>query len=304
MQSRAIRIQAPAKLHLRLRVLAPEPSGYHSIETLFCAISLSDQLEIEPASPGVHLEVSGGIETGPAEENLVVRAAHEFFDRAGIEPAVRIRLEKSIPAAAGLGGGSSDAAATLRALNRLHDEPLDGRILLELGLHLGSDVPFFLSRTPFALAWGRGERLLNLNPLSSAHILVAHPGPELATRDAYQRLAELRGEPYTPHPAVLSIEALGSWEEVREYAANDFEFIAFERIARLPHMIRMLLDEGASIALLSGSGPAFFGTFSDPESAQRARQKLQRTGLRTWAATPLQSWPEPVLRVDPDPALD
>jgi len=138
-----VRRGAPAKVNLSLRVLARERSGYHQLETLFCALELRDEIEIERGGGALSLQVEGA-ELGPPEENLVHRAAVAFHDAAGIRPDTRIRLRKRIPAGAGLGGGSSDAAATLAALNALHGAPLGPTHLLRLGAELGSDVPFFL----------------------------------------------------------------------------------------------------------------------------------------------------------------
>nr|MBA2671838.1 4-(cytidine 5'-diphospho)-2-C-methyl-D-erythritol kinase [Gemmatimonadota bacterium] len=139
-----VRIEAPAKVNLRLVVLAREESGFHGLETVFCALSMSDVLTLKRGVGGIALTVEGGIATGPPEENLVVRAARRFYSEIGEQPAIRIVLEKRIPSAAGLGGGSSDAAACLLALNTMYGEPLDTATLMQLGSELGSDVSFFL----------------------------------------------------------------------------------------------------------------------------------------------------------------
>ncbi|MBA2244718.1 MAG: 4-(cytidine 5'-diphospho)-2-C-methyl-D-erythritol kinase, partial [Gemmatimonadetes bacterium] len=170
-----VEVLAPAKINLWLRILAREESGYHSLETLFCAVSLADTVRISRA-PELVFEVEGEIEVGPPERNLCVRAAERFYREMGRTPEVRIELVKRIPSAAGLGGGSSDAAATLRALNTLHGGPMPSDMLLQMGSELGSDVPFFLCGSPLALAWGRGERLLALPPLPPRPVLIAHPG--------------------------------------------------------------------------------------------------------------------------------
>lgn len=153
-----LQLRAPAKLNLHLAVLARETSGYHQIETVFCALELADRLEVRRAGAGIVLEVDGA-DLGPSEENLAHRAARTFYEAAAIAPEAEIRLEKHIPVGAGLGGGSSDAAAAMRALNMLHGTPLDEAALLQAAATLGSDVPFFLSGGPLALAWGRGERI-------------------------------------------------------------------------------------------------------------------------------------------------
>ncbi|HEX2091942.1 MAG TPA: hypothetical protein VHG28_06045, partial [Longimicrobiaceae bacterium] len=181
-----VRVEAPAKVNLRLRILAREETGYHALETLFCAVSLADTVEVRPGGAGIALEVRGGVDTGPPEHNLVVRAAERFYRDLGGSPALRIELTKRIPAAAGLGGGSSDAAATLRALNLLHGEPFARAGLLQMAIGLGSDVPFFLCGSTLALGWGRGERLLALPPLPTRPVLIAHPGVAMPTGEAFR----------------------------------------------------------------------------------------------------------------------
>lgn len=298
MNTESISVDACAKVNLRLAVLAREESGYHSLETVFCGISLSDRIEIRPSGAGVELAVEGAVDTGPPEENLVLRAANLFFDASGIGPAVRILLRKRIPSAAGLGGGSSDAAATLRALNLLHEEPLSGSRILQLGARLGSDVPFFLTGTPLALAWSRGERLLELPPLPPRPVVIAHPGVAMPTPAAFKRLAELREGVHALEPAAISSDSFRSWESLAALAVNDFEFVAFERIPTLTNAMRALLDAGAEITLLAGSGASIFGVFPTDEQAADGEQILSKMGLATWRCETIGRWPEPRLGID------
>lgn len=270
----AVVIRAPAKINLRLRVLAREESGYHQIETIFCAVDLADRLEIRPGPPGIGLEVVGAVPGAPAD-NLVHRAAVAFSRAAGISPAVRIRLEKHIPVGAGLGGGSSDAAATLRALNKLAGRPLAPSVLLRIGATLGSDVPFFLGGSALALAWGRGERLLTLPPLPSVPVIIVSPGFAIATADAYRDLARLReGIAAPPAPALLHGHDLGSWTAIAALAGNDFEPPTFQRYPALAELRTALHDAGATIALLAGSGSSLFGIFADEETRAAATDRI------------------------------
>ncbi len=289
-----VRVDAPAKINLRLLVLARETSGYHSLETVFCGVSLSDRLTVAPAEPGIHLDVVGDIDTGPPGDNLVVRAARAFYGRIGREPAVRIRLEKRIPSAAGLGGGSSDAAATLKALALLHPETLGLDELLECAAGLGSDVPFFLSPTPFALAWGRGERLLAVKPPSRRTVVIAHPGVGISTAEAYRSLAEryAHGSAGRVNSAVvLDRGALGRWENLAHLACNDFDQVARDRIPGFDDVLSILQGAGSDIAMLAGSGSAIFGVFSDRPAARDAASRLEARGLRVWTALTLAHWP-------------
>lgn len=265
-----IRAKAPAKVNLRLKILAREESGYHQLETIFCAIELADRLEIARTAPGLELEVVGA-ELGPPEENLVHRAAMAFFNAARIEPAARIRLEKVVPAGAGLGGGSSDAATTLLALNKLFNTPLSPITLFRIGAMLGSDIPFFLSGAPRALAWGRGERLLPLPPLPPAPMLIVVPDFAIATAEAYRELAEARAaRTATAQPAIIDPNRLGSWNEIARIAENDFELSGFQRYPKLRAVKVSLQDAGATLPLLAGSGSAIFGIFPDQQTLETA----------------------------------
>jgi 4-diphosphocytidyl-2-C-methyl-D-erythritol kinase len=270
-----MKLGAAAKVNLSLRILAREESGFHQLETLFCAIDFCDELELSPSSPGLRLLVHGP-DLGPPEDNLIVRAAQAFCAATDIEPALEIVLHKVIPPGAGLGGGSSDAAATLLALNALHGKPLSHAALLDLAARLGSDVPFFLCGSSLALGWGRGARLLALPPLPSAPVLLVLSGYAVRTSDAYRALAEQRAiEPAPPAPAVQRLDALASWSGVTEIAHNDFETLIFDLHPQLGEIKTALLDHGAILALLSGSGSAMFAIFAGDDAAAAAAPLIE-----------------------------
>jgi 4-diphosphocytidyl-2-C-methyl-D-erythritol kinase len=271
-----LRGAAPAKLNLRLAVLAQENTGYHQIETIFCALELADSIEISSASDDVTLDVVFEgvlpVDLGPVERNLAVRAARAFFDAARLPPRAAIRLVKRIPTGAGLGGGSSDAATVLVLLNRAHGKPLPRDELLRIGAALGSDVPFFLSGAALALGWGRGGRLLPLPPLPQRAVLLAAPGEGVATADAYAALAETRRRADPPPAAVLT--PLTDWTAARELATNDFEPVIFARLPLL-HELRAAIEEnGAAIARMTGSGSVVYGIFEEQAAARAAAERL------------------------------
>lgn len=295
--SGAVVVRAPAKVNLFLRILAREESGYHQIETLFQALELHDTIRLERGSePGVRLDVTGsspapdgeavdgsGDELGPEEENLAYRAAVAYRERAGLagDPGVRIRLEKAIPAGAGMGGGSSDAAAVLRALDALHPGALEPRALMSVAAGLGSDVPFFLAPGPLALAWGRGERILGLPALEPRPVVVVVPDFRMATPEAYGLLARRRAGVASPPtgpaasailapPLPLGLAELSSWEGVRGRAGNDFEEVVFDEHAEGRKILEALGSAGGNPALLSGSGSALFGVFEAGGTADEA----------------------------------
>ena len=292
----SVTILAPAKVNLRLKVLAQQTSGYHSLESVFCALSLGDEITVRPGAGEIELSVEGSVDLGPADENLALRAARRFFLELGGEgEGARIELRKRLPVAAGLGGGSSDAAATLLSLNALHGEPIPPERLVELGGELGSDVPFFLCGSPLALGWGRGERLLALPPLPARAVLVAHPGVAMPTGQAFQRIAELRGGGYNPPAYTLDSASLASWEGIRPLAENDFEHAALERVPTIGAAKAAMTAAGAEIALLAGSGSAVFGVFPSTGAAHSAAGELAALGYATWPAETLEALPTPAV---------
>ncbi|MCJ7629162.1 MAG: 4-(cytidine 5'-diphospho)-2-C-methyl-D-erythritol kinase [Longimicrobiales bacterium] len=269
-----LKLHAPAKVNLFLRVLAQEKSGFHQLETLFTSLEFGDTLSMEAAPSGITLETDGP-PMGPLEENLVYRAAKGFLEEGGVEGGVRIHLKKGIPLAAGLGGGSSDAGATLRGLRALFPGALGEEELLRLAGALGSDVPFFLSPSPLTLAWGRGDRLLPLPPLPPAPVLLALPPIEVRTPVAYGLLArEREDDPQGHSPGFLSPETFSSWEKVGEQAENDFEGPVFREYPLLGRIRGALRGSRPILSLLSGSGAALFGLYPDQSTAAVAKADL------------------------------
>jgi 4-diphosphocytidyl-2-C-methyl-D-erythritol kinase len=263
-------------------VLAREAGGYHQVETLFCRTALHDELTFDAAPHGLTLTVDGE-EPGDPGDNLVTRAAHAFARSTGIDPAVHITLHKRIPAGAGLGGGSSDAATTLHALNARHGEPLSRDELLEIGRQIGSDVPFFVTGADLALGWGRGERLLTLPPLECAHLLIAVPDQPIATASAYAALAARRTADAGHAARSIETDTLTSWNRIARLASNDFEEIAIGRIPAIARVRDCLRSHNARITLLCGSGSAMFGLFDRDDARDAAAHALfaECPGMRT-----------------------
>jgi len=291
--SRSVSLAAPAKINLVLRVLHRRADGYRELETVFQMISLADRVVVtvldegDDEHHGVHLDLDGP-DLGPVESNLAYRAAASFIEATGIDRGARIRLTKVIPAGAGLGGGSSDAAAVLRCMAHLTGEG-DSGLLHTLASELGSDVPFFLGPEPIALGRGRGEILTPLAPLPAGHLVVALPNLHVSTVGAYQALAKTRvaaeqaetdgGGPTSPEATVLrtrgdeTFQGL-DWMAVRTLAENDFEGVVAPRYDPIGASIDGLVKEGAVLALLSGSGAASFGLFEDRGAAGAAASAL------------------------------
>lgn len=277
-------VAAPAKVNLRLSVGAREPSGFHPLDTLFCSLHLADSVVLRGGEgPEPQLDVGSARplkeapDMGPPAGNLAVQAARAFMERAGIERGPEIRLVKRIPTGAGLGGGSSDAAAVLRAMRRLYPGDLDAGDLTALGTELGSDVPFFVMGVPFAQGTGRGERLAALPPLPARPVVVVIPDFPVATAEAYRWLDQDRDREGTGAPDVPDQPAHGrnlTWDTVGDEAVNDFEDPVFDRHPRLREIRDRLREAGARPALLAGSGSSIFGVFDHGGGARSAADAL------------------------------
>jgi 4-diphosphocytidyl-2-C-methyl-D-erythritol kinase len=260
---------SPAKVNLCLRVLGRREDGYHEILSLMQQISLCDEMTFEQADgllvrcPGTTLPVD--------RENIVYRAAEAYFTRIATPPGIEITLRKKIPIAAGLGGGSSNAATTLMALNEMFGSPLSREELLKMGATLGADVPFFIFGKT-AWASGIGERLSEAPPLPPLCFLLINPGFAVSTKSVYQRL-DLG---LTNGAINYSIPRFYTAEDVFRGLANDLEKVTIGLYPVLERIKALLLANGAGGALMSGSGPTVFGIFSDEEAAQRAGQRLER----------------------------
>ncbi len=256
--------QAPAKINLFLRVLSRRPDGYHEIFSLMQKISLSDELSFQHRPEGIVLHCSAS-DLPNVEDNLVFRAARLIFAHKNYTSGVEITLDKKIPTAAGLGGGSSDAAATLMALNELCSFGLSKNELMQLGLKLGADVPFFIFGDS-AFATGIGENLTSCKNLPQLHLVLLNPRFPLSTKTVYDNL-NLRLTSEKINYSMPRLSALG--DVVRELH-NDLEEVSLQMHPELGDLKEILLRHGALGALMSGSGPTVFGIFSDEKSACNA----------------------------------
>lgn len=275
MSDGSVRVSAPAKVNLFLRVLARESDGYHGIETLFCLLDLADAVEATRTdTPGVTLEVEGGIDTGPAADNLAVRAAHAVLDATGRPFGVHLRLAKRIPARAGLGGGSSNAAAALTAVNQLANNAVPRHELLQFAARLGSDVPFFFSGASLALGWSHGERLLRLPPLPPAPVLLVTPPIPIATAAAYGWVDEARQTQGRRGGVVLDLGVLRSWGDIGRMAGNDFESPVFSHAPGVRSAFEAMVLTRPLVCRLSGSGSTIFAVYRSERDRDDARMML------------------------------
>jgi 4-diphosphocytidyl-2-C-methyl-D-erythritol kinase len=260
-------VSAQAKVNLRLRVLARETSGFHQLETLFLRLTLADTVTVRRTEGARTLDVAGSVDAGalgPVERNLAWRAAAAYVEAAGWRDGVAIELVKRIPVGGGLGGGSADAGAVLRALDAIAPAPLGEASLLRIAGTLGADVPFLVSEHAYALGWGRGERLLALGPPPSREVVLLVPAFGVDTAEAYGWLAADRarggaGADLAEPAGVLDTTRLGSWEALAPLAVNDFEPVVAARHPAIAELVDGLRASGCAPAMMSGSGSVVFG---------------------------------------------
>jgi 4-diphosphocytidyl-2-C-methyl-D-erythritol kinase len=267
---------ALAKINLLLRVLGKQEDGYHSIETLLCLVNLSDTLTAERRTGrGVSLELSGADLGNPAE-NLAVRAAERVLEATGNRFAVHLTLQKRIPVRAGLGGGSSDAAAALHLVNGLAGNAVPRHELLQFAAGLGSDVPFFLTGAPLALAWNRGERMIRLPPLPSSPALLLVPPVPIATPEAYSWVDSGRSDSARRGALALDLDALARWGDIGRMAGNDFESPVFGRYPAIRAAFEALVTTRPLVCRMSGSGSTLFAIYRSHRDREDAATMLGR----------------------------
>jgi 4-diphosphocytidyl-2-C-methyl-D-erythritol kinase len=283
MTARAASVVAQAKLNLGLRVLARERGGFHAIETVFVRLALGDLVRVRSTTGARTLDCRGA-DVGPVERNLAWRAALAYAHATGWPTGWEIEIDKHVPAEGGLGGGSADAGAVLRALNALAPHPIAEDELLALATPLGSDVPFLTSAAPAALAWGRGERMLRIPSLPERHAALVLPSFGVSTAEAYGWLTEGRGE-YAPIARLFTLEQLASWESLAPLTGNDFEPVVAVRHPELPAIIARLRAAGATIARMTGSGSTLYGIFAEPPAPDSLAHAGDARVLLTTTAT-------------------
>jgi 4-diphosphocytidyl-2-C-methyl-D-erythritol kinase len=273
----AVTLPALAKVNLFLRVLSRNQDGYHSLETLLCLIDLADTLQAERRDGrGVSIEVHGA-DLGAAGENLAVRAAARVLEATGNRFAVHLSLTKRIPAQAGLGGGSSDAAAALHGVNRLAGDVVPRHELLQFAAQLGSDIPFFVTGAPLALAWGRGERMIRLPPLPSSPALLLIPPIPIPTPDAYAWVdGAIEGASSRRGAVALDLDALSRWGDIGRMAGNDFESPVFSRHGEIRAAFEALVTTRPLVCRMSGSGSALFAIYRSARDREDAVMMLGR----------------------------
>ncbi len=278
-----MKILAPAKINIGLRVVRKRSDNYHDIETVFYPIHLADELEIVRADKH---EFFSNIDL-EADANLCLRALHFFCERTGINAEVKMVLKKNIPIGSGLGGGSSDAAAVLLALQELYGEPLSDIELFDIATELGADVSFFLKKIP-AYATGKGEVIEPVKYRVNRFILTVTPDISVSTALAYS-LVKPSGEQKVPLNETL-LKLGGDFSAYNRAITNDFEPPIFERFPVIARIKSEMFSAGADFALMSGSGSSVYGFFRTDPDARKALASIQaKFTLRAGDVTPPQA---------------
>ena len=257
-----IEIHAPAKINLFLQVLGKRPDGFHNINSLIQAITLFDRLKIEKIDePECRVKLTGKLSSAPIENNLVMQAYKLLKDKFGLKNGIKVELEKNIPIAAGLGGGSSDCAAAMIAINLIFELGLSIRELVNFSLKLGSDIPFFFSKGQ-ALVSGRGEITEETDFPVDYKIIVVATDISVSTAQSYEAL----NLNLTTNKSACKLKPYCGFEGYVESLVgldNDFEAVQFLLYPELVTIKEALLQSGAKLVRMSGSGPTMFGIFAD-----------------------------------------
>jgi 4-diphosphocytidyl-2-C-methyl-D-erythritol kinase len=264
----AVSFLAPAKLNISLRVFGKRPDGLHQIRSVMVPVSLYDEVFVEQVPAGISVEMDDPMVPGD-ERNSCHRAAISFRDWAGVPGGVRVRVRKAIPVQAGLGGGSSDAAATLKGLIALTGKSPPPKTILSLAAAVGADVPFFMLGMP-ALVEGSGDLLTPVEWQVPFFAVIVMPPFGLPTREGYERLRrEASDSPGRENPP-----SFREWGDLVVAVGNDFESAWEQDRQEIPAIKRELREAGAEAAALTGSGSAVFGLFRFEKDAQRAKNAM------------------------------
>lgn len=278
-----MKIKAYAKINLTLDITGVRDDGFHTLRSVMAPISLCDELTLEKSDA---LEFDCNIKSLCTEDNLCVRAAKLFFEESGIENSVKIYLEKNIPFPAGLGGGSSDAAAVLKGLNTLYENPLTEDKLFSLAEKLGSDVSLCLLGN-VALCEGRGEVLTELKGLPKLDCVIAIGKGRLSTPEVYRQYDAKNLPVRNDTDIFLNALKEGNIDRIISSFGNAFEPVTDELCPETMSIRELMMSHGAKNSRLSGSGPSVFGIFADKETAENAKNALIEKGYSAYTCETL-----------------
>lgn len=276
--SEAIKLKALAKINLGLDVLGRRENGYHDVRMIMQSIYLYDNVTIEKKEEaGIHLETN--LHFLPVDEkNIAYKAAKMLMDEFQIPGGVKIYLDKHIPVAAGMAGGSSNAAAVLVGMNRLFGLNLSQQELMDRGVKLGADVPYCVMRGT-VLAEGIGEILTPLDPMPKCFVLIAKPAISVSTKVVYEKLDSKEIEDHPDIDAIIDGLKEQNLEKIALSMGNVLENVTVDDYPIIDDIKKIMKDAGALNAMMSGSGPTVFGIFADKKTAKEAQRKMRTSGL-------------------------
>lgn len=263
-------VESPAKLNLGLNIVSKRDDGFHNLETVFIPILLSDKINFTKSNK---LSVSSNSEfVNNLKDNIVLQAVHLLEEKTQCKISVKIFIDKKIPIGGGLGGGSSNAAATLKAINRLFNLDLEINELMDIALKLGSDVPYFLNPV-CSYAESRGENLYSINLEIPYPILLVNPGIKVDTKWAFSKI-----KPKLPDNNLNELLSTGliDFDLLREHVKNDFEEIVFNEFSEIKVLKDELFNQGAQFALMSGTGSTVYGIFTNLQKAEWAEENFKQ----------------------------
>jgi 4-diphosphocytidyl-2-C-methyl-D-erythritol kinase len=256
-----IEIESPSKINIGLNIFEKRDDGYHNLETIFYPLLLSDRMSFQRSD---RFEFHSNSEfLNNLDDNLILKAIRLLEKLNGVELNVKINVEKLIPIGGGLGGGSSNAATTLKAFNKLFNLELSYENLINLSLELGSDVPFFLNPIP-SYAESRGDKLFPINLEIQYPILIVNPGINISTRWAFERVKPEKAKQNLRE--IINIQRI-DFNIMKTYVKNDFEPIVFKEYPQIEKIKKDLYEKGAQFALMTGTGSTVYGIFSNLQKA-------------------------------------
>ncbi|MBC2715818.1 MAG: 4-(cytidine 5'-diphospho)-2-C-methyl-D-erythritol kinase [Desulfobacteraceae bacterium] len=274
-------IQSPAKINLFLEVCGKRPDGYHNLNTLMCCIELYDTIQLTFGQKEISVHCAHP-DVPEDKTNLAWRAAQLFFDNTRIHDGIRIDIEKNIPIGAGLGGGSSNAAAVLKGLNSFYGSPVSNQALMTAGKSIGADVPYFIYGKP-AVATGIGDILTPCDCIKSCPILLVYPSVPVSTAEVYKKLNLTLTKNKKINTKILFELKWG--QDVAKQLFNDLESVATAICPEIQEAKASLLTHYASAALMTGSGSAVFGLYENIEKAKKAYNAISQNQMlqnRMW----------------------
>lgn len=273
----SIVIKAMAKVNLGLDVLRRRENGYHDVKMVMQTVNLYDTLTLSKIDEGIVITTNTG-ELPLNEDNLIYKAAKLLLEYVDKKAGVSIHLDKQIPIAAGMAGGSTDAASTLLGINELYNLDLTKEELAEVGVKIGADVPYCIYGGTY-LSEGIGEVLTKLPDAPDCYVVIAKLGIGVSTKYVYENLHIETVEKHPDIDGMIDAIKTGSLDGVTEKMENVLETVTIKRYPEIETMKKCLLENGAENALMSGSGPTVFGIFKEEKIAKQALSKLQKTGL-------------------------